>query len=154
MGREKVETVVDDTLRYDLYDTLSHLLRRSHFHAEGLFTKSLGHHGVTSRQLALLVVVSQNPNVSQRRVSELIALDINTVSDLLRRMEKNGLVERRSSNEDGRAIQITLSEKGTSVLAAIHDDNQQYQAQLTEHLSEADVTQLKYLLRKLLDLPK
>ncbi|MYI67531.1 MAG: MarR family transcriptional regulator [Boseongicola sp. SB0673_bin_14] len=76
------------TEAYDLLDTLSHLLRRSHFRAAKPFNQSLGHHGITSRQLALLVAISQNSDVSQRRAGELIALDMNTVSDLLRRMEE------------------------------------------------------------------
>ena len=103
---------------YDLLDTLSHLLRRSHFHAEKLFNQSLGHHGITSRQLALLVAISQNPDVSQRRAGELIALDMNTVSDLLRRMEEKQLVERRNSPDDGRSVTIRISEKGQAMLEA------------------------------------
>ena len=137
---------------YDLLDTLSHLLRRSHFHAEKLFAQSLGHHGITSRQLALLVAVSQNPDVSQRRAGELIALDMNTVSDLLRRMEEKQLVERRNSPDDGRSVTIRISEEGKAMLEAVHLDNLKYQKQLTARLSDREGAQLKALLRTLLDL--
>lgn len=141
-----------DVAEFDLLDTLSHLLRRSHFHAEQLFTKSLGHHGVTSRQLALLVAVSKNPDVSQRRVGELIALDMNTVSDMLRRMEKKGLVERRTHPDDGRSVTIRLSDKGYEALERVHAENKRYQDLLTENLSDAEATQLRTLLRLLLQL--
>ncbi|MCX7561751.1 winged helix DNA-binding protein [Sulfitobacter sp. F26204] len=135
---------------YELLDTLSHLLRRSHFHAEGLFSKTLGQFGVTSRQLALMVAVSQNPNASQRLVGELIALDENSVSDLLRRMDKNGLIERHSSREDGRSKLIRLSEKGHEILATIYAENRAYQDRLTDRLNDDETEQLRALLRKML----
>lgn len=152
MANDDPASTADKAGRYDLHDTLSHLLRRSHFHAEKLFSRSLGHHGITSRQMALLVAASQNPDVSQRRLGELIALDMNTVSDLLRRMEKKGLIERRSSKEDGRSVAIRVSPLGQAMLDTVHQDNLRYQSQLTDQLSAEETAQLKRLLRVLLDL--
>ena len=100
---------------YDIHDTLSHLLRRSHFYAESLFSKELGAYGITSRQLALLVAVSQNAGASQRTIGDIIALDMNTVSDLLRRMEKNELIERRASAVASAQTPGTLKEHMLSV---------------------------------------
>ncbi len=153
MGSVKGASNLDESAQpYDLHDTLSHLLRRSHFHAEGLFSTHLGHFGITSRQLALLVAVSQNPGSSQRKVGEMIALDTNTVSDLLRRMERNKLVERVASPEDGRSRQIGLTNQGAEVLRSIHAENDAYQEQLTDRLTTVEAEQLKSLLRKMLNL--
>ncbi|MGC1502734.1 MAG: MarR family transcriptional regulator [Sulfitobacter sp.] len=137
---------------YDIHDTLSHLLRRSHFHAESLFSRELGAYGVTSRQLALLVAISQNAGASQRVLGDIIALDMNTVSDLLRRMEKNGLIERRPSEVDARSTEIYLAAKGISILSDIPIDNRRYQDTLAKNLSAEEAPVLKALLRKLLDL--
>ena len=137
---------------YQLHDTLSHLLRRSHFHAEALFTKELGDYGITSRQLAILVAAAQNPGTSQRTIGDLVALDMNTISDLLRRMEKNRLIERRVSASDARAVDIRISAMGKAILSSIYKDNNRYQDALVENLSARETTQLKTLLRKLLDL--
>ncbi len=49
-----------------LLDTLSHLLRRSHFHSEAIFTSMYGDMDLTSRQMSLLVAIAQNPEASQR----------------------------------------------------------------------------------------
>ena len=137
---------------YDIHDTLSHLLRRSHFYAESLSSKELGAYGITSRQLALLVAVSQNAGASQRTIGDIIALDMNTVSDLLRRMEKNELIERRASAVDARSTEIYLGAKGRTILSAIPRDNRRYQQTLAKNLSVKEASMLKALLRKLLEL--
>jgi len=137
---------------YDLPDTLSHLLRRSHFFAEKLFAERLGAHGVTSRQLALLVAVLHNPGASQKVLGRLIALDTNTVSDLVRRMVDKGLLERRASRTDRRSFAIELTDKGTVTLRDIVADNGLYQRALAENLSDHEREELKSLLRKMLGL--
>lgn len=149
---EKTEVKLPVFADYDLLGTLSHLLRRSHFHAEALFAQMLGGYGVTSRQLALLVAVAQNPGAVQRTLGEIVALDTNTISDLLRRMEKRGLIERRSSSVDGRSVEIHLSSTGAEILVAIQNDNRRYQEALSESLSDEERQELKSLLKKLLRL--
>ncbi len=138
---------------YELHGLLSHLLRRAHFHAEALFTDRLGAHGITSRQLALLVAAAQMPGASQRAVGARIALDMNTVSDLLRRMEKRGLIERRPSDTDARSLAVEPSALGLQILREVEADNIAYQKALSGPLSEEESRQLKSLLQKLLDLP-
>lgn len=137
---------------YDLRDTLSHLLRRAHFQAEALFADVLGGHDVTSRQLALLVAVSQNPGASQRRIGRLIELDTNTISDMARRMEERGLIERLVSETDGRSYALRITLAGARILRDVREDNRRYQDLLSDPLSPVETAQLKALLRKLLHL--
>ncbi|MCB1407665.1 MAG: winged helix-turn-helix transcriptional regulator [Rhodobacteraceae bacterium] len=137
---------------YNLYDTLSHLLRRSHFHAEAVFSRMMRPHGVTSRQLALMVAISLTPGSSQRSLGDRVALDMNTVSDLLKRMEKRGLVERKPSVSDGRSVTIWLTGVGQRILDDMRADNAAYQEKLTANLTDAETAELKRLLQKLLDL--
>ena len=137
---------------YDLLDTLSHLLRRTHFFAEKLFAEILGAHGVTSRQLALLVAVLHHPGASQKEIGRLIALDTNTISDLVRRMVDKDLLEKRVSEADGRSFAIELTGKGTATLRAIVADNGLYQSAIVENLSDSERSELKRLLRKILGL--
>lgn len=154
MGKpeEKTEMREEAFAGYDLLGTLSHLLRRSHFHAEALFAQILGDYGVTSRQLALLVAVAQNPGAQQRKLGEIIALDTNTISDLLRRMEKRGMIERKTSPVDGRSVEIRLGPTGAEILVDIQADNQRYQEALSEGLSAEEQKTLKSLLKKMLKL--
>jgi DNA-binding MarR family transcriptional regulator len=135
---------------YVLAETLSHLLRRSHFHAEALFAATLGRRGVTSRQLALMVAAAQAPGSTQRGLAEHVALDMNTASDLLRRMEARGYVGRRRSDADARSQIVELTEAGAALLEDIVRENAAYQDGLAGALTEGERAELKRLLRKML----
>lgn len=133
-----------------LLDTLSHLLRRSHFHSEAIFTSMYGDMDLTSRQMALLVAIAQNPEASQKVIGDAVALDVNTVSDTLRRMERKHLVERNASASDGRSVSVRLSEQGYEVLLKAADNNMRLQNRVAARLNAEETTELKRLVRKLL----
>jgi MarR family transcriptional regulator, lower aerobic nicotinate degradation pathway regulator len=137
--------------QYDLENSLTHLLRRAHFFAEGMFAENLGRYGITSRQMALMVTAQQNPDSNQRALADLIALDVNTMSELLKRMEQKGLIERRASQTDSRALLIRLTQTGAAMLETIATENPFYQDILGQNLTHKEAAQLKSLLRKVLN---
>ena len=143
------ESVVNDP-DYSLGETLSHLLRRSHFHAESLFAQLFDDLGITSRQLALMVAVAENPGRSQRHLSKAVSLDVNTVSDTLRRMERKTLISRETSENDGRSVTVSLTGHGEQVLKTAMDKNARFQEQVSQKLDPEETAQLKELIRKLL----
>lgn len=134
----------------DVIDTLSHLLRCAHFRNEFLFTSVFSETGLTSRQMVLLATIAQNPGVSQRAIGNILALDVNTVSDTLRRMERKRLIERVASKEDGRSVAVRLSAPGLKALKRGLSLAPQLQAQIVERLDQDEAANLKSLLKKLL----
>ena len=71
--------------------------------------------GLTGPQLILL----QELSAGEMAVSELarrISLSQGTVTDIIHRLEKKGLIERRRSNRDKRRVLISLSEKCKDIL--------------------------------------
>ncbi len=106
--------------------------------------------GLTSRQMVLLVAIAQNPGVSQKVIGDIVALDVNTVSDTLRRMERKQLIERIASKADGRSIAVRLTATGLNVLEEGLSRNPTLQQQVIERLNSEEAAKLKILLRKLL----
>jgi DNA-binding MarR family transcriptional regulator len=102
--------------RFVLTDIVSHLLRRAHFRAEEIFNEELGASGLTPRQKALLITAYQNPRANQNALAEKIAIDRNSFAEMLARMVARGYVRRDRSREDGRAYEITITEKGIRAL--------------------------------------
>ncbi len=131
-------------------DTLSHLLRRSHFQAEALFARIFAPLGITSRQHILMAAIALSPGASQRVISEAVSLDVNTVSDTLRRMERKGLVSRSVSESDSRSVSVALTAHGMSLLETSREHNQRFQDTLTARLSPEEMTQMRRLLHKML----
>ncbi len=133
-----------------ILDTLSHLLRRAHFRNEYLFSGIFGETGLTSRQMVLLVAIAQNPGVSQKVIGDIVALDVNTVSDTLRRMERKHLIERISSKADGRSVVVRLTSDGLKTLKDGMSRNPALQNQVAERLNPDEAADLKMLLQKVL----
>lgn len=145
--------IVGDTAEFtDLRYMLSHLLRRAHFNAEAKFAKTMSRNGLTSRQLALLVAIDQNPGASQNALGDIIALDRNSVSELVVRMIKKQLLKRETSKKDKRSFVLMLTQKGRDIIVEAAAGNPQYQESLAANLSEAETQRLIEYLRRMVGL--
>ncbi len=68
--------------------------------------------GITYTQYLVLLVLWENDNVPINTIARRLALGINTMSPLVKRLETLGLVERTPSKEDKRVQFISLTQKG------------------------------------------
>ena len=72
--------------------------------------------GLTPRQLAVLITVSQNEGLSQTGLVERTGIDRSTLADIVRRMQRKGLLQRRRTKEDARAYAVKITDEGRRVL--------------------------------------
>jgi len=99
-----------------LESLLVHLLHRAVQEADAVFMQHVGEGGLTPRQFAVLLTVAQQPNANQTHLVEMTGIDRSTIADLVRRLVRQGLLQRRRTKEDARAYAIRLSEKGRETL--------------------------------------
>jgi DNA-binding MarR family transcriptional regulator len=97
-----------------------HLLHRAGQCASEVFQVELGSDELTPRQYAILLTVAQNEGVSQTQLVELTGIDRSTLADVVRRMLKKGLLQRRRTRDDARAYAVKLTDEGVRVLKT-HD---------------------------------
>ena len=71
---------------------------------------------MTPRQYAVLITVSQQEGLSQTHLVEKTGIDRSTLADIVRRMLKKGLLQRRRTIEDARAYAVKLTEEGWRTL--------------------------------------
>lgn len=95
-----------------------HLLHRAGQCAGEIFQIELGADDLTPRQFAVLMTVSQNEGVSQTNLVDRTGIDRSTLADIVRRLLKKGLLQRRRTREDARAYAVKLTEQGARVLKA------------------------------------
>jgi MarR family transcriptional regulator, temperature-dependent positive regulator of motility len=72
--------------------------------------------GLTPRQLAVLVTVANNEGLSQTGLVDRTGIDRSTLADIVRRMQRKGLLQRRRTKEDARAYAVKLTDEGRKVL--------------------------------------
>lgn len=95
-----------------------HLLHRAGQCAGDIFQTEMGGGDLTPRQYAVLLTVSLNEGLSQTHLVEKTGIDRSTLADIVRRMLKKGLLQRRRTKEDARAYAVRLTEEGWKSLRA------------------------------------
>jgi DNA-binding MarR family transcriptional regulator len=68
--------------------------------------------GVTYPQYLVLMVLWESDEISVNDISNKLILNTNTITPLLKRMEKQGLLKRERSKTDERKVIIYLTKKG------------------------------------------
>jgi len=71
---------------------------------------------LTPRQYAILLTVAQNEGLSQTHLVEKTGIDRSTLADIVRRLLKKGLLQRRRTKDDARAYAVKLTEEGLRIL--------------------------------------
>jgi DNA-binding MarR family transcriptional regulator len=95
-----------------------HLLHRVEQFAGDVFHEEMMDAGLTPRQYAVLLTVSQNEGLSQTSLVDKTGIDRSTLADIIRRMLKKGLLRRKRTREDARAYAVRLTPKGKEALSA------------------------------------
>ena len=112
-------------------------------------TEKLSVFDLTPVQYAVLYCLWENDKRSPKEIAERLKLENSTISGILERMEKKGLIERSISKEDRRYIRVMVTEKGASlkdaVLAAVEEVNNE----VMSVFSDKDREMLKSWLRLL-----
>lgn len=71
--------------------------------------------GLTYPQYLVLLVLWEDNQLSVNKIGQKLLLNTNTLSPLIKRMEKNELLTRTRSKDDERTVLVNLTEKGLSL---------------------------------------
>ena len=79
------------------------------------YTPMLTELGITYPQYLVLMVLWENDNQPVNDIAHRLVLETNTVTPLLQRMEKLGLVNRKKGKQDKRQQIVSLTKKGRAL---------------------------------------
>ena len=72
---------------------------------------------LTPRQLAVLMAVASDEGANQTKLVNALGVDRTTLADIVRRLVRKGLLQRRRMREDARAYAVKLTDRGRRVLS-------------------------------------
>lgn len=133
----------------DIEKTLGFLLAKAYQRALLVFKEEFGSCDLTPQQFGLLGFLWQQDGLTQAELSAKSQIDRTTMGGLIDRLEKEGLVERRSHPEDRRAYRICLSERGKALEPELTPLARKALEKLCAKLSHEEVETLKSLLEKI-----
>jgi DNA-binding MarR family transcriptional regulator len=87
-------------------------------------------------------------------LAQYLGLEKSTMTGLVDRAEKRGLLARAPSEDDGRAIDVFLTKDGQKLAERLEGHFRDALAPLTERLNVAEQRRLQKLLERMLDAPE
>ncbi|MFM2055751.1 MAG: hypothetical protein RLY71_136 [Pseudomonadota bacterium] len=96
-----------------------HCIRRLHQIAVALFMDETAGSAVTPVQFAAMTAVHEQPGIDQRTLAASIAFDTSTIGGVIDRLEKRGLMLRRTSPSDRRVRLLELTPDGEALLQTL-----------------------------------
>ena len=93
-----------------------HLLHRAGQCADEVFASQIAESEMTPRQFAVLKAIADSAEPSQTTLVQATGIDRSTLTDIMRRLVKRGLVARKRTRHDARMYAVRLTERGDAAL--------------------------------------
>jgi MarR family transcriptional regulator, organic hydroperoxide resistance regulator len=128
-------------------EKLGLLLYRCHLKTQRVVNRSLGPIGVKLRHLWIMSVASESPK-SQSELCKRTDLNVNVMVRLLDELESRGYVKRKTSANDARERNITITPRGHKVLNSGIDIGCAQYSVLMSSFGRSEITTFFALLNK------
>lgn len=103
--------------------------------------------GITYPQYLVLMILWEEDGVPVNDIAKKLILNTNTITPLLKRMEKDGIVKRKRSAEDERKVIVQLTAKGRDLQEGAALIPEQLAGRLLQgELNVEDLVRLKEML--------
>lgn len=114
--------------------------------------EKLAEYEITNQQARLLGAIRrctyEGMNISRKFLQNIMELSGPSVTSLLNGLEKNGFIVRYTDSEDGRAMQIQITDKGSRIMKNLDKVFRDSEKQLVKGMSEEEQTVFMTLLEK------
>ena len=142
------------TLGIDLLDnSVGFHLGRAHDALLQSIGRRLAEVGIQPHRIAVMTLISANPGITPRALTQLTGRDKSTLTPILADLERRKLVTRFRSKTDRRSYGLTLSEEGESVVAVMKEVVRENERMVAELLGSKErlafLEQLKLLTREM-----
>jgi len=104
--------------------------------------------GITSPQWRMILRISDNPGINQGALAAMLEVEAITAGRMIDRLERLGLVERRSDPGDRRAWLLHLTDRARPLLDQLRSRAATVIAESTETLSPEELAQLVAMLSR------
>jgi DNA-binding MarR family transcriptional regulator len=131
-----------DQLSFDVFRALMNTVKLN----GRLLVKTMAGHGGHPGQAGVLWALGSREALSQRELAEMVRLTPPTVTAMLQRMERTGLIERWADEEDQRVTRIRLTDAGKALDTDLRLAHGRYISETIGAMSEGDRRELARLL--------
>ena len=131
----------------ELTQCINYLLTTSQHTVFQYLSGKLAAYDLTPSQYGVLSCLWQKEVATPKQISEILCLETSTISGVLDRMQKKGLIDRMVNKEDRREVRVLPTEKGKSLQEPISKIIDEVNEEVLKCFTEEEVAALKQALR-------
>ncbi|AIR91055.1 homoprotocatechuate degradation operon regulator HpaR [Pseudomonas cremoricolorata] len=113
------------------------------------FRPALNAHDLTEQQWRVIRILRQQGELESHQLAELACILKPSMSGVLKRLERDGIVARRKSPEDQRRVFINLTVKGQQAFLAMSEEMGRNYDKILAQFGEDKLQQLMQLLEEM-----
>ncbi len=133
---------------FDLGDYLPYLINRAGMRLAAQFGRDIASTGLGIQEWRVLAALAAAGEQRLSGLAELTSIELSTLSRLVGRMARDGLVRRGRAEADKRALRVALTAKGERKTGAVIPTARRYERAALAGLSAGEAQSLKRLLRR------
>ncbi len=133
-------------MAYSMDASLLHAIHRAAQAATDVFARD-SKTDCTARQMVVLAAIAENTGLNQTNIVERTGIDRSTLADIVRRLQKKGLVTRQRTKQDARAVAVSLTTAGAAQLRLAAEQASRAEKRLVAGLTEKQRSDLLKLLQ-------
>ena len=128
---------------------LGYNTRRAALHIIGAFMQNMAEFDLRPAEFSVLSLIRHNPGITSRQLCTALNILPPNLVVILKQFEKRGLIARKPHPTDGRAIGLSLTDKGDTLVAAAEEVSASSDLSSTQSLTAAERKTLTRLLQKI-----
>ena len=125
----------DELLKKQLWD----MVRLTSINLETAYKPLIEVHGLTTMQSRILIAVNEcgEPNIGN--ISKIIDVSSSNTSNMCKKLEQGGFIQRIRSSRDERVVLLKLTKKGTDTLLEINRNLKYVYGPIIEKIPDDDI---------------
>lgn len=124
-------------------------MARTHNHVFQKIEKQISSYGLNSSEFGVLEALYHKGDLPVQLIAEKILVTSGTITYVINKLLKKGLVERKQCSNDRRIYYISLTEAGHGLIKEIFPDHANYIEDLFSHLNVSDKKDLIRILNSI-----
>ncbi len=145
---------MDNQVYRPYVEEIEQLMRKVSFVVKCRGRDILGEFEITPPQFEALLLLRQHGDMTIGELGNKMYLASSTATDLIDRMERNGLVERFRDGSDRRVVRLRMLDKGREMILRVMESRRAYLDKILAHVTEEDKKVLVNSLQSIYDLMK
>lgn len=135
-------TTTNDELSAEVADAFLQIAHRQ----RQVLSRTLGRRGLNPGQAGCLKILEEHDGATQSELASAMHLTRPSVTRMLQRMERGGLVERRPDADDQRVTRVYVTGEGRDLMRSLHAGYADYVSRTVAQLPAADRAELARIL--------